>query len=120
MARIAFTLRLRPDLLDEYVRRHEAVWPDMLAEIAASGRRNYSLFLDAERSRVFGVYDVDDDAAAQTYLDRSPVAQRWEAQMAPFFLDLDDRADRGAKRLPEIFTLSDQLAAAGADESTAR
>lgn len=43
--RVCFQLQVRPDLLDEYLQRHSPVWPEMLAEIAAAGRRNYSLFL---------------------------------------------------------------------------
>ncbi|WP_447943675.1 L-rhamnose mutarotase [Microbacterium aurum] len=46
MARVAFSLTVRPELIDEYIARHSPVWPEMLAEIAAAGRRNYSLFLD--------------------------------------------------------------------------
>ena len=33
--RRAFVLRVRPDRLEEYVRAHEAVWPDMLDAIRA-------------------------------------------------------------------------------------
>ncbi|MCL2732673.1 MAG: L-rhamnose mutarotase, partial [Actinomycetia bacterium] len=40
--RVCFRLRVRPDRIAEYRARHAAVWPEMLREIAASGRRNYS------------------------------------------------------------------------------
>ncbi|WP_309069352.1 L-rhamnose mutarotase, partial [Microbacterium sp.] len=42
--RVCFTLHVKPELMDEYVARHDPVWPEMLDEIAASGRRNYSIF----------------------------------------------------------------------------
>ncbi|HCJ50193.1 MAG TPA: L-rhamnose mutarotase [Microbacterium sp.] len=67
MTRVAFQLQVDPALLDEYIARHTPVWPEMLAEIAASGRRNYSLFL-GDGGRLFGYYETDDDAAAQAYL----------------------------------------------------
>ena len=70
MTRVAFQLQVRPELLDEYLARHSPVWPEMLAEIAAAGRRNYSLFL-AEGGTLLGYYETDDDAAAQAYLARS-------------------------------------------------
>ncbi|WP_345800597.1 L-rhamnose mutarotase [Microbacterium sp. AZCO] len=110
--RVCFQLQIRPELLDEYVARHTPVWPEMLAEIAASGRRNYSLFL-GEGGRLIGYYETDDDAAAQAYLAASPVAARWEAEMARFFLGLDGRPDQAATPLAEIFNLHDQLASAG-------
>ena len=37
MARVAWTGRLRPDKIDEYVTAHAAVWPDMLAMIKEAG-----------------------------------------------------------------------------------
>jgi len=110
-SRVCFELRVKPELLDEYIRRHTPVWPEMLAEIAAAGRRNYSLFL-GDGGRLVGYYETDDDAAAQAYLAASPVAARWEAEMARFFAGLDGRPDQAATPLTPIFQLEDQLAAA--------
>lgn len=109
--RVCFELRVDPELLDEYVARHSPVWPEMLAEIEAAGRRNYSLFL-GEGGRLIGYYETDDDEAAQAYLASSPVAARWEAEMGRFFVGLEGRPDQSATALTEIFHLSDQLAAA--------
>lgn len=110
MTRVAFTLQVRPDLLDAYIKRHTPVWPEMLAEIAAAGRRDYSIFLDREQSILFGYYETDDDDAAQAYLAASDVAARWEAEMSRFFLGLDGRPDQTATALTEVFHLEDQLA----------
>ena len=115
MTRVAFQLQVKPELLSEYLARHTPVRPEMLREIAAAGRRDYSLFLGTG-GVLFGYYETDDDAAAQAYLAASPVAARWEAEMAPFFLGLDGRPDQAATPLTEVFHLEDQLAAAG--EST--
>lgn len=76
MARVAFSLMVRPELIDEYIARHSPVWPEMLAEIAAAGRRNYSLFLDRSTATLFGYYETDDDAAAQAYLASSEARRR--------------------------------------------
>jgi L-rhamnose mutarotase len=116
--RVCFELQVRPEMLDEYLRRHDPIWPEMLAEIAAAGRRNYSLFL-ADGGRIVGYYETDDDAAAQAYLAQSEVAARWESEMAPFFLGLEGRPDQAATPLHEIFNLHDQLASAttGSNES---
>jgi L-rhamnose mutarotase len=113
-ARICFRLQVKPDLLSEYIHRHSPVWPEMLAEIAASGRRNYSLYL-AEGGTLIGYYETDDDAAAQAYLAASPVAARWEAEMARYFVGLEGRPDQAATPLTEVFHLEDQLAEASTD-----
>ncbi len=112
MHRICFQLQVRPELLGDYLERHSPVWPEMLAEIAAAGRRNYSLFL-GEGGRLIGYYETDDDVAAQAYLAASPVAARWEAEMTPYFVGLEDRPDQAATTLTEVFHLEDQLAAVG-------
>ncbi|MHA7984536.1 L-rhamnose mutarotase [Rathayibacter sp. CAU 1779] len=109
--RVCFRLRVRPELLDEYRRRHAEVWPEMLREIAASGRRNYSLFL-ADDGELIGYFETDDAAASDRYLAESEVAARWEADMGRFFVALDGRADQASEQLPEVFNLADLLAAA--------
>ena len=109
MARYCFQLQVRPDRLDEYRERHAAVWPSMLTAIAASGRRNYSLFL-RDDGLLIGYYETDDDAAAQKSLDANPDTSAWESEMADFFVGLGGRPDQAAPRLTEIFNLEDQVA----------
>jgi L-rhamnose mutarotase len=109
--RVCFELRVRPELIDEYVQRHVAVWPRMLRAIERSGRRNYSLFLRKDGTLI-GYYEVDDDAASARALTLDPDTAEWEAEAARFFVALDgDRPDQGAQRLREVFHLEDQLAA---------
>ena len=111
MERVCFQLQVKSDRLAEYRERHAEVWPSMLEAIAASGRRNYSLFL-REDGLLIGYYEVDDDEAAQRSLAENPATAPWEAEMAEFFVTLDgDRPDQGAPRLAEVFHLEDQLAA---------
>ncbi|RNE67061.1 L-rhamnose mutarotase [Cryobacterium tepidiphilum] len=107
--RVCFQLQVRADRLEEYRERHETVWPDMLREIEASGRRNYSLFL-RDDGLLIGYFETDSLEASDAYLAASPAAARWEADMAPFFAALDGRPDQSFLQLPEIFNLHDQLA----------
>jgi L-rhamnose mutarotase len=109
MQRICFQLQVSPGRLDEYRERHAAVWPEMLREIAASGRRNYSLFLRPD-GLLIGYFETDDLAGSQAYLDRSTVAADWEREMGGFFEQLDGaRPDQAFDRLDEVFNLEDQL-----------
>lgn len=117
MTRVCFQLQVRPELLDEYLHRHSPVWTEMLAEIAAAGRRNYSLFL-GDGGTLIGYYETDDDAAAQAYLAQSEVATRWESAMARFFVDLEGRPDQAAFPLTEVFNLAEQLSASASDNES--
>lgn len=115
MTRVCFQLQVRPSMLAEYQRRHSPVSPEMLREIAASGRTNYSLFVRPD-GLLIGYYETEDVAASDAYLAKSDIAAAWEAEMAPFFDSLDGRADQAAQLLPEIFNLDDQLLLTQRDE----
>ncbi|MEU6128978.1 L-rhamnose mutarotase [Saccharopolyspora sp. NPDC047091] len=109
MTRVCFQLQVDPDRLDEYRRRHAAVWPEMLRELEASGRRNYSLFLRPD-GLLIGYYETDSVADSDAHLAASPVAARWERYMADLFVGDGGRADQNTTALPEVFHLADQLA----------
>ena len=110
MERVCFQLQVKPERLDEYAQRHEAVWPDMLRAIADAGRRNYSLFL-RDDGLLIGYYETDDDAESARRLAADPRTAAWEAEAAGFFEALPStRPDQGAPRLREVFNLEQQLA----------
>jgi L-rhamnose mutarotase len=109
MPRYCFTLQVRPDLIDEYAERHRAVWPEMLAALEETGWRNYSLFL-REDGLLVGYVESDDLAAARAAMARTEVNARWQAQMAPYFQDLEGDPDQGFVPLREVFNLDDQRA----------
>jgi L-rhamnose mutarotase len=108
MARYCFLLRVRPDRMDEYRRRHAAVWPEMLQALAETGWRNYSLFLHDDGLLV-GYVEADDLQASLAAMAGRDVNARWQAEMAPFFAGLDGGApDEGLVLLEEVFHLEDQ------------
>lgn len=110
MTRTCFCLQVRPERLEEYRERHAAVWPEMLAALHETGWRNYSLFL-REDGLLVGYYESEDPEGVVAAMSRTEVNARWQAEMAPFFVDLDGAApDTGFLRLTEVFHLEDQLA----------
>jgi L-rhamnose mutarotase len=112
MGRVCFTLQVRPERLAEYRERHAAVWPEMLAALRNSGWHDYSLFL-RDDGLLVGHLRTDDLATAQAAMEATEVNRRWQAEMAPFFVDLPDgRPDLGLTVLDEVFNLDAQLARA--------
>lgn len=105
MERVGFVLKVRPECLDEYKRRHRAVWPEMRAALHNTGWRNYSLFL-RDDGLLFGYLETDDFAAALAGMARTDVNTRWQAEMAPLFEHTGGQAaDRSLLRLEEVFHL---------------
>lgn len=110
MERVCFQLQVRPDRVEEYTRRHAAVWPDMLAALAAAGWSNYSLFLRPDLGLLIGYFETDSLPAALAGMEATEVDARWQAEMAAFFEDPPGSSGGGFTRLVEVFHLEDQLA----------
>jgi L-rhamnose mutarotase len=103
--RAGFRLQVRPDLLDEYRAHHTAVWPEMRAALRRCGWHNYSLFLDADGT-LFGYVETPgtlDDAIAA--MQSEPINERWQAEMAPYFVTGETPADQQMRPLDEVFHL---------------
>jgi len=81
MEKHAFKMHLNPGCAAEYKRRHDAIWPELVALLKDAGVSDYSIHLDEETDTLFGVlWRVDDhgmDALPQT-----EVMQKWWAHMA--------------------------------------
>lgn len=106
MQRVGFRLQVRPEMMDEYVRRHADVWPEMLQALRETGWTNYSLFLDRTDGTLFGFFETPDLAAAKAGMAAREVNERWQADMAPFFIALEGkRPDEGFLQLEEVFYL---------------
>lgn len=78
----AFRMQLRPGVVDEYRRRHDAIWPELSALLTESGIYDYSIFLDEPTLSLFAVLRVRADDKREA-LPRHPVMQRWWDYMAP-------------------------------------
>ncbi len=105
--RVCFRLQVRKEHLDEYVRRHQEVWPDMLQALRETGWTNYSLFLDPADGLLIGYLETPDLEAAKAGMAAREVNAKWQSEMAPFFEALDGQApDEGFLSLQEIFYLA--------------
>ena len=105
MKRIGFLLKVREGMLEEYKKRHEAVWPEMLDALRRTGWHNYSLFV-REDGLLFGYFETPESfQTALDGMDREEINARWQESMAPFFEGTGDHADRMMVELEEVFHL---------------
>ena len=110
--RVCFRSSVQPGLIEEYKRRHAAVWPEMLLALKEAGWNNYSLFL-AEDGLLVGYVECDDFDAVRARMALTDVNARWQAEMATLFENTGQAPDEGFQVLEEVFNLDGQLAAAG-------
>jgi L-rhamnose mutarotase len=105
MKRVGFLLKVKEDMLDEYKKRHEAVWPEMLDALRRTGWHNYSLFL-REDGLLFGYFEAEDSfQASLDGMDKEEINAKWQEYMAPFFKGTGDHADKMMVELEEVFHL---------------
>ena len=105
MQRICFLLKVRKDRLDEYKRRHEQVWPEMLAALRETGWHNYSLFL-RDDGLLVGYLETPDFQKALAGMAAKPINEKWQREMGEFFEQLEgQRPDQAMLTLPEVFHL---------------
>lgn len=88
MPSYAWVLEVRPGYEDEYKKRHDEIWPDMLDTLRGAGIRNYNIFRHG--LTLFGYFETDDLAAAQAHLKDCSINAKWGAWMAPIMkIDID-------------------------------
>ena len=81
MEKYAFKMQLNPGCKDEYKRRHDAIWPELVALLKEAGVSDYSIHLDEETGILFGVLWRSDDHTLDD-LPGHEVMQRWWRHMA--------------------------------------
>ena len=90
MGQHAWVLEVRPGYEDEYKRRHEEIWPEMLEALRKAGVRNYSIFRHG--LTLFAYFETDDLEKTVAALAKDPVNGRWSESMAPLMkIEIDQR-----------------------------
>ncbi len=105
MQRVCFVLQVKPERLDEYKERHRSVWPEMQAALRETGWSNYSLFL-RDDGLLVGYLETENFERARAGMATREVNQRWQREMADFFVQPDGALpDRAMQALEEVFHL---------------
>ena len=76
-----FKMKLYQGMKDEYEKRHNNLWPEMIDMIHEYGGKNYSIFLDRETNILFGYIEIESEekwsASAET-----AICRKWWDYMA--------------------------------------
>ena len=91
MEKYAFRMRLNPGCEEEYRRRHDEIWPELVALLKEAGVSDYSIHLDRETNTLFGVLWRREDHGMDD-LPAHPVMRRWWAHMADIMETHPDNA----------------------------
>ena len=103
MDRVAFKMKLFPGFEQEYKKRHDEIWPDLVHLLKDAGIEDYSIFLDEETNSLFGVLKIDEPRKLDN-LPTQEVMQRWWTYMADIMESNEDHSPVSVP-LKEVFFL---------------
>lgn len=82
MDKVVWRAKVRPGMQEEYKRRHDEIWDEMVKALKEAGICNYTIWMD--RDELFGYYECEKGVDyALSYQQENPVVQKWEKSMEP-------------------------------------
>lgn len=105
MERYAWKARIVPGQKEEYIRRHNEIWPELVEVLKDAGIGNYTIWNVGDE--LFGYYECayGADFAAKMQAE-SPVVERWNAYMKDILLMEMDPVTGAQPRLAPVFFLA--------------
>lgn len=97
--KVAFKMFLKPGFKEEYIKRHDEIWPELKSLLSEAGIFDYSIFLDEETNILYAVQRIKGDGNSQD-LGSTAIVQKWWAYMA-------DIMETNSDNSPVIKTLVD-------------
>lgn len=98
MKRVSFKMKLKSGYADEYKRRHDSIWPELIKLLKTSGISDYSIFLDSETNTLFAVQKIDGDQGSQD-LGKTEIVKKWWSYMSDI---METNFDHSPVTLPLI------------------
>ena len=104
MERYAWKAKVKDGCLDEYIRRHDAIWPELKQLLKDAGIGNYTIWNCGDE--LFGYYECEKgvDFAAKTQAD-SPIVDRWNEYMKDVMVREMDPVTGAQPMLRQVFLL---------------
>jgi len=78
MKREAFVMKLKPGCAEEYRRRHDLIWPELVCKHTEFGIRNYSIFYDERTLTLFAFRQIADGASPELMKEDELVRRWWD------------------------------------------
>jgi L-rhamnose mutarotase len=79
--RFAFKMKLNPGFKEEYRKRHDEIWPELVRLLKNEGIGNYSIFLDEETDTLFAYQEQSGESSSQD-LGKTEIVKKWWKFMA--------------------------------------
>jgi len=103
MIRKAFLMSVKPDMINEYEKSHNPIWPEFHDVLKKYGISNYSIFHYDKTNQLFGYLEIEDEEKLKK-LSQNEVCYKWWRYMKEFLVS-DSKGSIKAKEeeMREVF-----------------
>ena len=104
MEKYAWTAKIIDGKKDEYITRHDNIWPELKELLKEAGIKNYTIW--AEGNTLFGYYECEKgvDFAARTQAN-SPIVDKWNEYMKDVMIMELDPETGAQPKLVKVFEM---------------
>lgn len=89
---------------EEYIKRHNEIWPELVEVLKEAGISNYSIWING--NEVFGYYECEKGAEyATTTQANSKIVDKWNEYMKDVMVMVMDPKTGAQPKLEEVFYL---------------
>jgi L-rhamnose mutarotase len=103
MVRKGIIMKVFSGFNDEYKKRHDEIWPEMVEMIHEYGAKNYSIFLDAETNSLFAYLEIENEELWSKSAE-TEICQKWWKYMKDIMETNEDNSPVSFE-LKEVFHL---------------
>ena len=99
MVRRGFKMQLFEGMAEEYEKRHNELWPEMVEMIHEYGGSNYSIFLDKDTNVLYGYIEIEDEEKWSKSAE-TQICKKWWKFMADIMETNPDNSPISVELLP--------------------
>lgn len=102
MEKFAWKAKVKEGKKDEYINRHNNIWPEMKDVLKKAGIKNYSIWID-ENNNLFGYYECEFGIEyAMKIQGESSVVEKWNEYMKDVMV-MEVKKDSQQPKLIQVF-----------------
>ena len=101
MERYAWKATVKEGMLEEYIRRHDNIWPEMKEMLRSAGIRNYTIWNVG--NELFGYYECDSVEVASRVQSNSEINAKWDVYMQDVMVMERDPVTGAQPLLKQVF-----------------
>ena len=94
--KFGFKMKMFPGFREEYKKRHNEIWPELVRLLKNEGIGNYSIFLDEETNTLFAYQEQSGEKSSQD-LGKTDIVKKWWKYMADV---METNADNSPISIP--------------------